>query len=82
MRIVMLLSRDFALLVVIAAVVATPFVYAGIEGWLSGFAFRIPVQFWTFVQAGVLALFVAMLTMNYQTIRAALANPTESLRND
>ena len=49
---------------------------------LNGFAFRTEVSVWTFVQAGVVALAIAMITMNYQTIRAAFANPVDSLRSE
>ena len=81
-RIVVLLSKEFAILVVLAALLATPLVYIGMTSWLDGFAFRTSMSVWTFVQAGSTALAIAMFAMNYQTIRAALANPVDSLRSD
>jgi putative ABC transport system permease protein len=79
--IVVLLAKDFAGLVVIASVIATPIVYVGMSQWLNGFAFRTALSPWTFVQAGLAALAIAMISMNYQTIRAALADPVDSLRS-
>ncbi len=80
--IVVLLSRDFAMLVALAAVVASPLVYFGLNLWLDEFAFRTSLSVWTFVQAGLVALVVAMITMNFQTIKIALSNPVDSLRSE
>ena len=81
-KIVYLLSKDFARLVVFAVLIATPVVYFGMNEWLNGFAFRTNVSIWTFLRAGASALIIAVLTMNYQTIRAALANPVDVLRSE
>ncbi len=80
--IVVLLSKDFVRLVLIAAVLATPLVYFGMNQWLDGFAFRTALSPWTFIQAGLVALVIAMITMNYHTIRVALSNPVDSLRSE
>jgi len=80
--IVVLLSKDFARLVLVASLISTPLVYAGMNQWLDGFAFRTNLTAWTFIQAGLIALAIAMVAMNYQTIKAALANPVESLRSE
>ena len=75
-----MLSMDFLKLVVLANVIAVPFAYYFMNRWLQDFAYRIGIGWWVFVLAGVLALLVALLTVSTQAIRAALANPVESLR--
>jgi len=77
--IVGLLSKDFALLVGIAALIAFPFAWWGMSKWLNSFAYRIGISWWIFVAAGAVALLIALLTVSLQTIRAALANPVKSL---
>ncbi|HVS95823.1 MAG TPA: ABC transporter permease [Puia sp.] len=82
--IVRLLSRDFLLLVGIAFLVATPVSIWLMKGWLEGFAFRVNIfsAWWIFVAAGLTAMLIAMLTISFQAIRAALANPVDSLRTE
>lgn len=80
--IVALLSRDFLTLVVIALLVASPIAWYVMNGWLENFAYRIDIQWWIFFLAGAMALVIAFLTVSYQSIRAALANPVKSLRNE
>jgi len=80
--IVGLLSKDFALLVGIAALIAFPFAWWGMSKWLNSFAYRIGISWWIFVAAGAVALLIALLTVSLQTIRAALANPVKSLRSE
>ncbi|NOT75022.1 MAG: FtsX-like permease family protein [Cyclobacteriaceae bacterium] len=79
--VVVLLSKDFTRLVIIAFVLATPFSWWMMEQWLSGFAYRIPVGVEAFVIAGLLALGIAWLTVSYQSIKAAIVNPVKSLRS-
>lgn len=79
---VLLLSKDFVKLVAIAFVIAAPLAYWGMETWLANFAYRISVGTATFGIAGLLALTLALGTVSYQAIRAALANPIESLRHE
>ncbi len=79
-QIIVLLSKDFTGLVLIAFVVAVPVAYWGMEEWLASFAYRIDLSWWIFLVAGLAAFLVAWLTVSYQSIRAALANPVESLR--
>jgi putative ABC transport system permease protein len=79
-RIVLLLSQDFLKLVLAAIVVALPIAYFAMNRWLLNFAYRIDLQWWVFALAGGLALLIAMLTVCTQAIKAALANPVESLR--
>lgn len=80
--IVALLSRDFLRLVVGSFVLAMPAAYFLMQKWLADFAYRIDLQAWMFAVAGLTAVLAALLTVGAQSIRAALANPTESLRRE
>lgn len=79
-QIIVLLSRDFAKLVGVAFVVATPLAYFVMHRWLQNFAYRTNIELQTFLWAGLLALITACLTVSYQAAKAALMNPVESLR--
>ena len=76
----MLLSRDLVKLVAVALVLGAPAAFFALQRWLEGFAYRIEMQLWTFVLAGVLALSVAWLAVGYQALKAARANPVDALR--
>jgi putative ABC transport system permease protein len=80
--VVMLLSKDFTKLVVIAFVLAAPLAWWMMDQWLSGFAFRIVLGAGAFVAAGCLALGIAWLTVSYQSVKAAVANPVNSLKSE
>jgi putative ABC transport system permease protein len=80
--IVGLLSKDFALLVGIAALIAFPAAWLLMNQWLHSFAYRIGISWWIFVAAGAAAFLIALLTVSVQTIRAAVANPIRSLRSE
>ncbi|MEM9848134.1 MAG: FtsX-like permease family protein, partial [Bacteroidota bacterium] len=80
--IIALLSRDFLLLVVFAFVIATPIAWYFMNHWLQDFVYRIELQWWMFALAGVAAVGIALLTVSVQSVKAALANPIESLRNE
>lgn len=82
LSIVSLLSKDFLKLVVIAIVIASPIAWFAMHKWLQDFAYRIDIAWWIFVVSGVLAMLIALLTVSYQSIRAAIANPIESLRTE
>ena len=75
-----LLSKDFAKPVLLANLIAWPLAWYAIHKWLEEFAYRINIGWWLFVVAGSLTLLIALLTVSFQAIRAALANPVESLR--
>jgi putative ABC transport system permease protein len=77
-----MLSMDFLKLVVIAILVATPVAWYLVNNWLQDFAYRINIQCWVFVVAGVLAILIALMTISFQAIKAALANPVKSLRSE
>lgn len=77
-----LLSQDFLKLVLLAIVIAAPVAYYGMSLWLQDFAYRIHLEWWMFVVAGVLAVGIAFLTISFQSVKAALANPVQSLRSE
>jgi len=79
-NIVLLLSTSFTKLVVVAFVVAAPLAYFAMDRWLQDFAYRVDLSWPVFLIAGLSALLVALLTVSYQSIRAALSNPVEALR--
>ncbi len=80
--VVLLLSKDFTKLVLIALVLAIPVAWYLMNSWLSGFAYRIPIGVDAFVIAGLLAIAIALLTVSYQSIKAAIVNPVNSLRRE
>ena len=80
--IVYLLSGDFTKIVIAAIVIAIPVSYIITQQWLDNFAFKIPLQWWYFIGAGVMALVIAWLTVGSQAIRAARVNPTRCLKED
>jgi putative ABC transport system permease protein len=81
-RVVGLLSADFLKLVLIAFIIAVPVSWYFMNLWLKDFAYRIDIGWWVFALAGALALVIAMLTVSFQAIRAALMNPVTSLRTE
>ena len=80
--IIRLSSFDFAKLVLVAIVVVTPAAWWAMNRWLENFAYRIDIQWWMFALAGLAAVVIALLTVSGQAIRAAAANPVESLRDE
>jgi len=80
--IVVLLSGEFLKLVILALVIATPIAWIMMHRWLEDFAYRIAVPWWAFLLAGIIAISVAFFTISFNSIRAALANPTKSLHNE
>jgi len=79
-NIFVLISKEFVYLVIIANVVAWPLAYLLMRKWLQNFSYRIDMGIWIFVLAGVIALAIALLTISFQAIKAALADPVKSLR--
>ncbi len=80
--IVALLSKDFLRLVVIAIVVASPIAWYAMHRWLQDFAYKIDIEWWVFALAGLLAVGIALLTVSFQSVKAALMNPVTSLRSE
>jgi len=79
-KIVVLLSKDFAKLVALAFIIATPIAYYAMTRWLQSFAFRSPVYVWIFLVAGLAAVLIAQLTISFQALKAANTDPAEALR--
>ncbi len=77
-----LLAKDFLKLVVVAIFIASPVAYYFMKNWLSDFAYRVDIQWWMFAVAGAAAVGIAFLTVSFQSIKAALANPVKSLRSE
>lgn len=77
-----LLSRDFLKLILLSLFIAAPIAWWTMNDWLEGFVYRIEIQWWMFVLAGVLAIIVAFVTISFQAIKAALMNPAKSLRSE
>ena len=80
--IVTLLSKDFISLVLIALIIASPIAWYGMSHWLDTFAYKIRIQWWMFILAGLLAMLITFLTVLFQSVRAALLNPVKSLRSE
>ncbi len=77
-----LLSKDFIKLVAISIVIATPIAWWSMDKWLQVFAFRVEVSWWMFAIAGIIAITIAIITVSFQAIKAAVANPVKSLRTE
>lgn len=78
--IVFMLSKQFTKWVLLANIIAWPVAYFAMHSWLQGFAYRVNIGILTFVLSAVMALLIALLTVGYQAIKAAIANPVDSLR--
>jgi ABC-type antimicrobial peptide transport system permease subunit len=81
-NVIALLSKDFLQLVAISSVIAFPIAWWFMNKFLEGYAYRITIQWWVFALAGILAVFIALFTVCFQAIKAALANPVKSLRTE
>jgi len=81
-QIVVELSKDFLKLVLMASIIALPVAWYCMSKWLLDFAFRVSIQWWVFVMAGFIALVIAFVTISFQSIKAATANPVKSLRSE
>jgi putative ABC transport system permease protein len=77
-----MLSRDFLRLVIIGFIVAIPLAWIVTRQWLSNYAYHIKVSWQYFALAGLIAIVIAFLTVSYQSLRAALVNPVETLKNE
>ncbi|CAL65691.1 ABC transporter permease [Christiangramia forsetii] len=81
-RITVMLTSDFLKLVGIAFLIATPIAWFFSDKWLQGYPYRMDLNIWIFISAGVLAFIIAILTISFRTIRAAIQNPVKSLRTE
>lgn len=80
--VIKLLTKDFVRLVVIAFIIAAPIAYFVMQKWLQDFPYRIDIQWWVFLIAGGSALIITLITVSFQAIKAAIANPIKSLRTE
>ena len=77
-----LLSKEFLRLVTISFVIASPIAWLVMHSWLAGYQYRIAIEWWVFALTGLLSLFIALATVSFQAVRAALANPIRNLRTE
>jgi putative ABC transport system permease protein len=77
-----MLSMDFVKLVLLAIVIASPIAWWGMTKWLQDFAYKVPLSWWIFVAAGLSAITIALITVSFQSIKAALMNPVRSLKSE
>ena len=80
--IVTLISKDFLKLVLITIVIASPITWYAMNRWLQDFAYKITIEWWVFALAGLLAMGIALLTVSFRSIKAALMNLIKSLRSE
>ena len=81
-QIVSIITKDFIVLVLLAFVIAAPLAWIGMNKWLENFAYRTDISWWVFLLGGAVMVFIALLTLSFQTIKAALANPVKALRSE
>jgi putative ABC transport system permease protein len=77
-----LLSKDFLKLVIISFLIAAPIAFWAMSSWLESYTYRISIQWWVFALAGILSMLIAVITVSFQAIKAAIANPVKSLRSE
>lgn len=77
-----LLSKEFLLLVLVAMIIASPIAWLAMNNWLQDYEYRVVISWWIFVIAGVLTILIALITVSFQAIKAAIANPVKSLRTE
>ncbi len=81
-NVLLLVSKEFLLLVGIAFLISVPVTWWAMNTWLQDFAYRIHISAWVFAIAGISAILIALLTISFQAIKAAIANPVKSLRTE
>ena len=82
MQIIQLLSKDFLKLVMLGILIATPIAYWAMNQWLQDFAYRITISWWIFALGGIASIIIALVSVSYQSVKAALMNPVKSLRTE
>jgi putative ABC transport system permease protein len=80
--IAILLTKDFVVLIIVSAVIASPIAWFGMNQWLEDFAHRVDIRWWTFGIAGLLVLLIGLVTVSFQTVSAAKMNPVDSLKRE
>ena len=81
-QIVTMISKDFLLLIIIAFLIATPLAWIGMRKWLQNFAYRTDISWWIFLLGATVMIIIALITLGFQTIKAAMANPVKNLRSE
>jgi len=81
-QIVTIISKEFLLLIIIAFLIAAPLAWIGMHKWLQNFAYRTDISWWIFVLGVIVMIIIALITLGFQTIKAAMANPVKSLRSE
>lgn len=79
-NITMMLSKDFVKLIVVALIISSPLSWWVMNSWLQGFAYRINISFWVFIFSGAAAVIIALFTISFQSVKAAIANPVKSIK--
>ncbi len=82
LQIVTMISKDFMMLIIVAFIVAAPLAWFGMNKWLQNFAYRTNISWWVFLLGVGVMLIIALFTLGFQTIKAAMANPVKSLRTE
>ena len=82
MSITTLLSKDFLKLIIISIIIATPIAWWAMHSWLNNYTYKVDIEWWVFIAAGLLSVTIALVTVSYQAIKAATANPVKSLRSE
>ncbi|MBV9962632.1 MAG: ABC transporter permease, partial [Parafilimonas sp.] len=82
MNITSLLSKDFLKLVIVSLIIASPIAWWAMSSWLKDYSYHISIEWWVFALAGLLSIAIALITVSYQSIKAAIANPAKSLRTE
>ena len=80
--IVYMLTKEFLILVLISIVLASPIAWALMEKWLSNFSYRTDMPWWLFAAVGGMSLFIALATVGFQAVKAAVENPVEAIRGE
>ena len=81
-EILVMLSKDILKLMIVASLIASPIAWLAMNKWLQNYAYRIHIGWWVFIIAGLIATLIALLSVSFQSVRAALANPVKSLRTE
>ena len=80
--VVKMLTKDFIILITVALIIATPLAYYLMENWLQDFTYRISISWWVFLLAGIVTMAITLLTVSIEAMKAATANPVNSLRTE
>ena len=81
-NIIVLFSKEFLILIAIAFVIAAPFAWYYMHSWLQDFVYRVSISWWILLLGGIIAVIIAMITIGFQSVKAALTNPVKSLRTE